>query len=156
MIQAMKNLNLLQKKWYVTDSQTAKDKYKKKNDSIRFETKSIKINVENDANVAFKNCAPFSTCKAEINDVCIDEANNIYIPMPMYNLIKYSDNYSDTSETLWRFERDEVTANNTNLRIDRSQSGKTGNADEGNSIVQNTKIVAPIKHLSNFWKSLEM
>ena len=43
--------------------------------------------------VAFKNCAPFFTCKTEINDVFIDEANHIYIAMPMCNLIGYSDKY---------------------------------------------------------------
>ena len=41
MIQAMNNLNLLQKKWYVIDSQTAKNKYNQ-NNSIKFETESIK------------------------------------------------------------------------------------------------------------------
>ena len=50
--------------------------------------------------VVFKNCATFSTCKTEINDVLIDEANHIYISMPMYVLIEYSDNYSDTSGSL--------------------------------------------------------
>ena len=33
------------------------------------------------------------TCKTEINDLFIDEANHIYVAMPMYNLIEYSDNY---------------------------------------------------------------
>ena len=42
----------------------------------------------------------FCTCKA---DVFIDEPNNIYIAMPMYNLIEYSDNYSDTLRILWQF-----------------------------------------------------
>ena len=28
--------------------------------------------------------------------------------MPMCHLIEYSDNYSDTSGTLWQFKRDEV------------------------------------------------
>ena len=42
----------------------------------------------------------FSTCKA---DVFIDEVNNIYIAMPMYNLTEYSDNYSDTLRILWQF-----------------------------------------------------
>ena len=28
--------------------------------------------------------------------------------MPMYNLIEYSDNYSDTSGSLWQFKRDEI------------------------------------------------
>ena len=88
------------KKWYVIESQTAKDKYSK-NNSIKFETESIKsslcdysdafilvtgditVNGGNNTHFAFKNCAPFSTCKTEINDVFIDEANHIYIAMPM-------------------------------------------------------------------------
>ena len=47
--------------------------------------------------VAFKNCAPFSTCTAKIHDMFVDETNYIYIARRMYNLIEYSDNYSDTS-----------------------------------------------------------
>ena len=57
------------------------------------------------ADVIFKNCAQFSTQKTEINDVFIDETNYIYIAMPMYKLIEYSDNYSDTSESLWQFKK---------------------------------------------------
>ena len=105
------------KKWYVIDSQTAKDKYNQ-NKSIKFETESITsslsdhcdafilvagdktVSAYNNKDVAFTNCAPFSTCNAEINDVFIDEANHVYIAMPMYNLIEYSDNYSDTSGML--------------------------------------------------------
>ena len=44
--------------------------------------------------------------------------------MPMYNLIEYSDNYSDTSGSLWQFKRDEVPANNVDLTINNSQSFK--------------------------------
>ena len=97
-------------KWYVIDSQTAKGKYKQ-DDTIKFETESIKssfcdysdayisvagniaVAENNGTDVAFKTCAPFSTCKTEINDVFLDEANHIYIDMPMYNLIEYSDSY---------------------------------------------------------------
>ena len=61
---------------------------------------------DSNTDVARKNCAPFSTCKTEINDVFIDEANHIYIAIPMYNLIEYSNNYSDTSGRLWQFKRD--------------------------------------------------
>ena len=64
--------------------------------------------------VAFKNCAPFKDCRTEINDTFVDHADFINIPMPMYSLIEYSDNYSDTSGTLWGFERDEV-ANNADV-----------------------------------------
>ena len=42
----------------------------------------------------------------------------------MYNLIEYSDNYSDTSGNLWQFKRDEVTNKNPDLTIDYSQSFK--------------------------------
>ena len=37
----------------------------------------------NDTDVAFKNCASFSTCKTVINDVFVDRAEHIYIAMPM-------------------------------------------------------------------------
>ena len=44
--------------------------------------------------------------------------------MPMYNLIEYSDDYSDTSGSLWQFRRDEVPDNNVDLIVDNSQSFK--------------------------------
>ena len=93
-------------------------------DAFILVTRDITETADNNTDVAFKNCAPFSTCKTEINDVFIDEANHIYIAMPMYNLIEYSDNYSDISGSLWQFKIDEVTNNNENLTIDNSQSFK--------------------------------
>ena len=56
--------------------------------------------------VVFKNCAPFEKCRTEINETFIDEATHINITMPMYNLIEYSDNYSDISGGLCQFKRD--------------------------------------------------
>ena len=53
--------------------------------------------------VAFKNCAPFKKYRTEINETFIDDAQHINIAMPMYNLIEYSGNYSDTSGSLWQF-----------------------------------------------------
>ena len=49
---------------------------------------------ERDKGVAFKNCAPFTNCISEINNTQIDNAKDIDIVMPMYNLIEYSDNYA--------------------------------------------------------------
>ena len=84
----------------------------------------------------------------------------------MYNMIEYSDNYSDTSGSLWQFKTDEVPDNNTDLTDHSSQSfkyktalvEKTANADNNNtnSSVKNTKIVVLLKYLSNFCRSLEM
>ena len=80
-------------------------------------------------------------------------------------MIEYSNNYSDTSGSLWQFKRDEVPANNADLTINNSQSfkynavllGKTADAvNNTNSSVKDTKIVVPLKYLSNFWRSLEI
>ena len=126
------------KKWYVIDSQTTKGKYKQ-GDTIKFETETIKsslcdysdafilvtgnitVTAANNTDVACKNCAPISSCTTKINDIFVDEANHIYIAMSMYNLIEYSDNYSDTSGSLWQFKRDEVPVNNADLTINNSQ-----------------------------------
>ena len=54
----------------------------------------------------------------------INEANHIYTAMSMYNLIEYSNNYSDTSLSLWQFKRDEVLNDNADLTIDNYQSFK--------------------------------
>ena len=63
---------------------------------------------DNNIKVALKNCAPFRKFKTKINETHIDEATHIHIAMPMYNLIEYSDNYSDTSGSLWQLKRDEI------------------------------------------------
>ena len=59
-----------------------------------------------------------------MNNVFIGETNHIYIAMPPYNLIEYSDNYSDKSGSLWQFKRDEGPANNADLSIYNSKSFK--------------------------------
>ena len=56
--------------------------------------------------VIFKNCAPFINCISEINNTQIDNAKDIDIVMPMYNLIEYSDNYAKTKGSLWQYFRD--------------------------------------------------
>ena len=62
---------------------------------------------EKDKGVVFKNCAPFTNCISEINNTQVDNAKDIDIVMPMYNLIEYSDNYAKTSGSLWQYYRDE-------------------------------------------------
>ena len=110
--------------------------------------------------VAFKNCAPFRTCRTEVN-VFVDEAIYIYIAMHMYNLIEYSDNYSDTSGSLWQLKRDEIDDNaevTVNLSSFKYESDLIGNleADGKDERVNNTKIALPLKYLNNFWRSLEI
>ena len=79
--------------------------------------------------------------------------------MPMYNLIEYSDNYSDTSGSLWQFKRDEVI-NNADLTNDdnapsfKYKANPIGGtvADRANRKKEGVKIAVPIKYLSNFWR----
>ena len=80
-------------------------------------------------------------------------------------MIEYTNNYSNTSGSLWHFKRDEVPAGNIELSLNNSDSfeykanllGKTTDAvDVTNSSVKDAKIVVSLKYLSYFWKSLEM
>ena len=82
--------------------------------------------------------------------------------MPMYSLIEYSDNYSDTSGSLWQFKRDKIATNanicNVNSSSFRYKASLIGNvaADGVNGKKEKVKIAVPLKYLSNFWRSLLM
>ena len=125
------NSKFATKKWYIIDNKTTG--VYSPDDEIKSLTNSLEsslcdysdayilvtgnINVtggDNNTKVAFKNCAPFKDCRTEINDTFVDYADFINIAMPMYNLIEYSDNYSDTSGSLWQFKRDELNVNDIN------------------------------------------
>ena len=108
-----------------------------------------------DERVIFKNCATFINCKTEINNTDIDNANDIDIIMPMYNLIQYSDNYSKTSRSLRQYYKDELNNNIANSESFKSKIKITGNtAADGNT--KDVEIIVPLKYLSNFWRTLEM
>ena len=116
------------RKWYNINHQNNR-KYcrgNKNESAIKFETKSIKPNLcdysdayilvtgnitatggNANTKVAFKNCAPLTRCVTHINDEHVETAETLDIIMPMYNLLEYSDNYADSSASLWQFKRDE-------------------------------------------------
>ena len=133
--------------------------------TIRAETQILPAPAPNIANarLALKNCAPFTKCTLEINDEHVDTAENLDIVMPMDNLIEYLDNYQDSSATLYLYKRDEPPDDiEDNLGQDNSTSFnyKTkllGDPVVANNIARlNVNIVVPLKHLSNFFRSLEM
>ena len=64
-------------------------------------------NNNDDEKVAFKNYAPFSSCISKINNALIDNAEDLDIVIPMYNLIEYSKSYRKTTEILWNYYTDE-------------------------------------------------
>ena len=168
------------RKWYVVNDQNNTDYGggDENGTTIKFETKVIESNLcdysdayilvtggitatGGDANtkVAFKNCAPFTKCVTHINDEHVDNADNLDIVMSMYNLIEYSDNYSDTSRSLWHFKRDEQNMNDGNPAIVTTADSssfkyklsffKTLENDD-NGVFKNVKIAVPLKYLSNF------
>ena len=114
--------------------------------------------------LALKNCAPFTKCNLEINDEHVNTAENLDITMPMYNLKEYSDNYQDSSATLYQYKRDEPPEDNaiTDLTANNSSSFKykvsllSDPVHAGGVAKRNVKVVVPLKYLSNFFRSLEM
>ena len=54
----------------------------------------------NNMQVVFRNCTPFTNCMSEISNTHIDNAKDIDVVMPMYNLIEYINNYSKKSGSL--------------------------------------------------------
>ena len=128
-------LKFTTRKWYIINDQN-NGQYGRGNENdltIKFETKVIKpnlcdysdaytlvtadikvTNVAADTNVAFKNCAPFTRYVTNINDEHIETVENSDIIMPMYNLIDYSDNYADSSGSLYQIKRDESPMNDNN------------------------------------------
>ena len=110
---------------------------------------------ERNKGVVFKHFAPFTNCIGEINNTQVDNAKDIDIVMPMYNLIEYSDNYVKTSGSLWQYYRDEPNdnlANSESFKFKLKITGKT----PANDNEKDVEIMVPLKYLSNFWRTLEM
>ena len=82
--------------------------------------------------------------------------------MTIYNLIRYSDNYADSSRSLYQFKRDECPINDAenplNVALDNSKSfkykasllGKATDTDGNDRLLKDKKIVVPLKYLSIF------
>ena len=142
----------------------------------------ITLEGDNDANkrnknLAFKNNAPFINCISKINGVKIDNAEDLDVVMPMYNLLEYSKNYRKTTGSLWNYYRDEpsnpLSSDSESFKYKTSIIGNTYNVDkkitdDDGDEVDNPKydaneagkyeagVVIPLKHLSKFWKSLNI
>ena len=94
----------------------------------------------------------------------VDNAKYINPEMPIHHWIDSSDNYSKTSRSLWEYHRDEPVltddcaiddfmGNNTSgMFIFKEKT--TGQKDDNDT--ENVEIMAPLKFLCNFWRTLEM
>ena len=109
--------------------------------------------------VAFKNNAPFVNCISKVNGAKIDNAEDLDVVMPMYNLLEYSKNYKKkkTTGSLWNYYRDEP---NNPLSCDsepfKYKTYITRKTPDNDHVLENVKVVVPLKHLSNFWRYLDM
>ena len=68
--------------------------------------------------MVFKNNAPFINCISKINGIKIDNAEDLDVVMPMYDLLEYIKIYRKTAGSLWNYYRDEPNSsidNNNNI-----------------------------------------
>ena len=197
------------KKWIEVDDQlgNAEDRYKPSK-QIRFKTSMLRsdlgdfgdayivvkgtITVTGTSNsrknrpAAFKNNVPFISCISKINSTLIDNAEELDVAMPIYNLIEYSKNCRKTTDSLWNYYSDELTddtndnnfpnenvINSESFKYKTSVTGSTYNVDakitnaEGNEInnpvydrnksgKKEVEIAVPLKYLNNFWRTFYM
>ena len=117
--------------------------------------------------VAFKNDEPFINCISKINVVQIGNAEHQDVVMPIWNLLEYGKNYRKTTGSLWIYSRDEpsnpLSSNFESFKYKTSITGNTSNVGDGeggydaDKVGKNeTKIVVPLRHLSNFWRTLNV
>ena len=106
-------------------------------------------------------------CISKTNCVKIDNAEDLGVVMPMYNLLEYSKNYKKATGSLWNYYRDEQTnllsSNSKSFKYKASITGNTYNivnGEEGydaNKVGKiETELVIPLKNLSNIWGSLNI
>ena len=123
-----------------------------------------------------KNNAPFVSCMTKINNEFIEDADDLDIAMPMYNLLEYSKNYGKTIGSLYNYYRDELSDDNNpnnfpNTNVVNSNTFKYKNKITGNTYnvaegaaghssnrvgKQDVELAIPLKYLSNFWRALNI
>ena len=77
-------------------------------------------NAFSEKKLVFKNNAPFINCISKINGVKTDNAEDLDVVMPMYNLLEYSKNYRKTTGSLWNYYRDEPNSDTDDNEIKHS------------------------------------
>ena len=125
-------------------------------------------NANLDRRLTLKNNEPFISCISKINGELVENAEDLNIVIPMYNLLEYSKNYEETSGSLFNYYRDEPknydegdgdNAINISIRGSNSFDYKTkftGSLDTGEDEKDDVEIAIPLKYLSNFWRSLDI
>ena len=123
-----------------------------------------------------KNNAPFVSCITIINGELTEDADDLDIVIPMYNLLEYSKNYRKTIGSLYNYYRDDLTNdgndnNFDNRNVVNSEAFKYKNKITGNTYnvdadaqgydvnkngTQKIELAIPLKYLGNFWRALNI
>ena len=169
------------------------------NKSIRFKTPRLRSNLwdysdayilvkgtitvtapgaNNDANnirdkrntpLILKSNTPFVSCITRINGELIEDADDLDIVMPRYNLLEYCKNYRKTIGSLYNYYRDELGANDNNndntvnsdtFRYKNNITGNNYNVDVGaqgydvnKNGTQKIELAIPLRY---FWRALNI
>ena len=191
MIQHINHLNtrFRTENWVETNDES---KRKYDNSNIRFKTSMIRSNLCNfsdayilvkgtitvpntaaagasvnntNKRVILKNCVPFTDCITKINNTQVDDAQDINIVIPMYNLIECSDPYLKALRSLWQYNRDEPAVNANSEVIDFPTNNNNSaslkfkqkiTGQKRNSVAKYVKIMVSLKYLSDFSRTLQM
>ena len=125
-------------------------------------------NANFDKRLTLKNNALFISCVSKINGELVENAEDLDIVMPMYNLFDNSKNYEKTSGYLFNYYRDEPNeaeiandngAINISIRNSKCFDYKTeitGSLDADEDEKEDVTIAIPLKYLGNFWRSLDI
>ena len=120
--------------------------------------------------VAFKKFHPFTKCKIHLSGESVEDSEKLDIIMNTYNLIEYSDNYSDSTASLYQFKRQEksydpnhskdiinLTADNlSSFKYKSSFLGTTETQIAANAnpnilrahrIWRNVQVIVPLKYI---------
>ena len=185
------------KKWYIINDQN-NGSYGKgdQNDStIKFSKETVKsflvdysdayilvtgditvVGGDGNTKVAFKNCHQFIRAVNHMNDEHVDSSENLDLITNMYNLIEYSDNYSDSTASLYHCKRQEpnldAAGDVADLDPDDSSSfkyksnllgeskgmnmGENPDHRPAHRLWKNFQTAVPLKYISNFFRSLEL
>ena len=125
-------------------------------------------NANFDRGLTLKNNAPFISCISKINSELVDNAEDLDIVIPMYNLLEYSKSYEKNSGSLFNYYRNEPkdhtigdsdNAINISIRNSKSFDYKTeiaGSLDAGELEKEDVEIAIPLKYLGNSWRSFDI
>ena len=86
---------------------------------------TITVSIKKDKKLSFKNNGPFRSCISKIKNTFIDNAEDLDIFIPLFNLLEYSDNDSMTSGSMWNYVRDEINDGANENVSNRINNNKT-------------------------------